>query len=286
MNLTLSTSQPPPDLARHALKSRFRGGVQLAAALLLVAGCRVDAQTIVLGVAASFAVLGGSTVTNTGTTNIVGELGVSPGTAITGAPNVTGTIHSNDAVAMQAHADALTAYNQLAGLTPTSTLTGQDLGGRTLTPGVYFFSSSAGLTGALTLDGQGQSNPLFVFQIGSTLTTAASSSVVLTNGAVAGNVFFQVGSSVTFGSATTFTGTTVALASHTHVTGTSVAGRVWAINGAISLDSNTITHTSAIPEPAETAILFAGLAGLLVLVRRRGIFGRGKRGKLCTLESR
>jgi len=253
--------------------------LQFANSLLLVAiitciGSWAEAQTIVLGAASSFAVLGGSTVTNTGTTNIIGDLGVSPGTAITGSPNVTGTIHSNDSLAQQAHADALTAYNQLAGLTPTQTLTGTDLGGLTLTPGVYFFSTSAGLTGTLTLNGQGLTNPLFVFQIGSTLTTAASSSVVLSNGAVSGNVFFKVGSSVTFNSSTTFAGTTIALESGTLITSTSIDGRVLAINGAVTLDTNNITISSAIPEPASTAALFAGLAGLLIVVRRTKFFGR------------
>ena len=158
-----------------------------------------------LGTAANFAVLAGSTVTNTGPTALIGDLGVSPGTAITGFPPGSrdrGTIHAGDAVAAQAEVDLTTAYNVLAGEAVDQDLTGQDLGGHTLTPGVYHFSSSAQLTGTLTLDAQGDPNAVFVFQIGSTLTTASNSSVVLINGADACNVFWQVGSSATLGTST------------------------------------------------------------------------------------
>jgi hypothetical protein len=130
----------------------------------------------------SFAVLAGSTVTNTNTPTIVtGNLGVSPGSAVTGFPPgiVTGgTIHAADAVAAQAQTDRTALYNQLASATCNTDLTGQDLGGRTLTPAVYCFSSSAQLTGTLTLDGQGNSAAVFLFKIGSTLTTASAASVL------------------------------------------------------------------------------------------------------------
>src|ERR1700681_1419077 len=170
----------------------------------------------------SFAVLGGSTVTNTNTPTIVnGNLGVSPGSAVTGFPPgiVTGgTIHAADSFAAGAQSDLTTTYNNLANTACGTDLTGQDLGGKTLTPGVYCFSTSAQLTGTLTLDAQGNANALFIFKIGSTLTTASSSSVVLINGAQNCNVFWQVGSSATLGTGTAFVGNILALASITLTT--------------------------------------------------------------------
>ena len=138
-------------------------------------------------------------------------------------------------------ADTTTAYNDLAGQTCTSDLTGQDLGGLTLVPGVYCFSSSAQLTGALTLDAEGDPNAVWVFQIGSTLTTASNSSVLLINGGQACNVFWQVGSSATLGTTTSFVGNILALTSITLNTGANVSGRALARNGAVTLDTNTIS---------------------------------------------
>src|SRR5580700_2927189 len=164
----------------------------------------------------TFAVLGGSTVTNTGNTAVTGNLGVSPGSAVTGFPpgTLTGTIYAADAVAAQAQSDLTTLYNQLANTPCNTNLTGQDLGGLTLTPGVYCFASSAQLTGILTLDQQNNPNAIFVFQIGSTLTTASNSSVLLINngGGCGGGVFWQIGSSATLGTGGTLTGSIVALA--------------------------------------------------------------------------
>jgi Ice-binding-like len=197
-----------------------------------------------LGTAASFAVLGASTVTNTGATGVNGNLGVAPGTAVTGFPPgiVTGgTIHTGDATALQAQSDATTAYNNLAGQPCDINFSGQDLGGKTLVPGTYCFSSSAQLTGALTLNGQGNPNAVFVFQIGSTLTTASNASVVLINGAQACNVFWQVGSSATLGTTTRFAGSILAQASDTLNTGATVAGRAIAQTGAVTLDSNQLS---------------------------------------------
>jgi hypothetical protein len=210
-----------------------------------------------LGTADTFAVLGGTTVTNTGPTVISGDLGVSPGSAVTGFPPGlvnNGAIHAADAVATQAQADLTTAYDDAAGRTMTADLTGQDLGTvGTLTDGTYRFTSSAQLTGTLTLDGQGNANAVFVFQIGSTLTTASASTVSLINGAQACNVYWQVGSSATLGTTTTFRGTIMALTSIALQTGaTIVEGRALARNGAVTLDTNTITRDTcrtAAPAP-------------------------------------
>src|ERR1700682_3031759 len=191
-----------------------------------------------LGTAANFAVLAGSAITNTGPTVISGGVGLFPGTAITGfPPGVASTRHQTDAVARGAKDALVTAYNDLASWRPTRSLTGQDLGGMTLTPGVYTFSSSAQLTGTLTLSGNG----IFIFRTGSSLTTATSSRVVVTNGANGCGVYWKVGSSATLGTGTQFKGTIVALTSITMVTGATILpGRALARNGAVTLDSNLI----------------------------------------------
>jgi hypothetical protein len=198
-----------------------------------------------LGAAGTFNILGGSTVTNTGvTTTIEGDVGVSPGTAITGLPAgqpTAGSIYAGDATAATAQTALTTAYNDLAGRACGTNLTSADLGGMTLAPGVYCFNTSAGLTGTLTLDGQGNSAAVFVIQIGSTLTTASSSAVNLIGGAVAGNVFWQIGSSATLGTGTAFSGNIVALQSITLNTGASLVGRALARNGAVTLDTNAVT---------------------------------------------
>jgi len=201
-----------------------------------------------LGTARTFGVLAGSTVTNTGPTVVTGDLGVSPGTAVVGFPPglvVGGAIHAADAVALQAQTDLVTAYNNLAGQACNTTFSvPTDLGGQTLLPGVYCFASSLAITGTLTLDGLGNPNSVFIFQVGSTLITASNSSIVLVNGASQCSDYFQVGSSATLGTDTRFTGNILALASITVQTGTTVAGRVLARNGAVTLDSNTISPAS------------------------------------------
>jgi outer membrane autotransporter protein len=202
------------------------------------------AQAPDLGTAANFAVLGGSTVTNTGTSVLTGNLGVSPGTAITGFPPgiVTGATHAADAVAIAAQVDLTTAYNALAALPTTTNLTGQNLGGLTLTPGVYNFNSSAQLTGALTLNGLGNPNAVFIFNIGSTLTTASSSTVTVVNGGPGSNVFWRIGSSATLGTTTSFVGDILALTSITLNTRANIAcGSALARNGAVTLDTNNIS---------------------------------------------
>jgi Ice-binding-like/PEP-CTERM motif len=227
------------------------------------------AATLVdLGTAGSFAVLAGSTVTNTGPTTIQGNVGVSPGTAITGFPpgSVNGTIYSAGTVAAQAQSDLTTAYNFAAGEAATATLTGTDLGGLTLLPGVYFFASTAQLTGTLTLDNTSNANALYVFQIGSTLTTASSSSVDFTNG-FDDNVFWQVGSSATLGTNTAFEGNILALTSITLTTGATILdGSALARNGAVTLDTNTI---GTVPEPSTWAMMILGFAGIAFMAYRR-----------------
>ena len=213
----------------------------------------VHAQAPALGTVAGFAVLGASTVTNTGATILTGtaadpgDLGVSPGSAITGFPPgiLTGpgaTIHLNDALAIQAQNDLTTAFNILTNKPATVNLTGHDLGGLTLVPGVYSFASSAQLTGALTLNGLGNPNAVFIFSIGSALTTASASVVTLINGAQGANVFWRVGSSATLGTTTSFSGDILANASITLNTGARITcGAAWAETGAVTLDTNTIS---------------------------------------------
>ena len=225
----------------------------------------------------SFAVLGGSTVTNTSTPTIVtGNLGVSPGSAVTGFPPgsvVGGTIHAADTAAAQAQTDLTTVYNNLASASCNADLSGQDLGGKTLTPGVYCYSTSAQLTGTLTLDAQGNPNASFIFKMGSSLTTASASSVVLINGASSCGVFWQVGSSATLGTGTTLAGSIVALSSITLNTGSNVSGRVLARNGAVTLDNNQVTVCSGGPGlplsvvevPTLSGWTMAVLTGFLVL---------------------
>lgn len=252
-----------------------------ALALAALAGLplSVYASAIDLGTAASFAVLAGSTVTNTGTSDIVGNVGVSPGSAITGLPpgSFTGTEYAADAVALLAESNLTTAYNTAAGEACGTNLTNQDLGGMTLLPGVYCFDSSAQLTGTVTLNTEGELNPLFVFQIGSTLTTASNSSVGFINDGGLGdnNVFWQVGSSATLGTTTSFAGDVLALTSITLNTGTNIqCGSALAQNGAVTLDTNDISicdsggsalSSSASPEPSPAVLLFPMSALFLLL---------------------
>ena len=231
-----------PNERRVKMKSKHL----ILSAIVALAGFLPQSKASILLSADSFGVLGASTVTSTGSTVVNGDLGVSPGSAITGFPSgiVNGTTYGNDAVAAQAQADALTAYTSLAGEPVTQVLTGQNLGGLTLTPGVYFFSSSADLTGTLTLTGNGR----FDFLIGSTLTTASSSSVLLSEGAQACHVFWQVGSSATLGTDTSFLGSILADQSITLNTGASMIGRALALNAAVTLDDNIITVPTCVPE--------------------------------------
>ena len=247
--------------------SRFAAALGFGAWLMNPAAAA--AQTApTLGSAAPFAVLGGSTVTNTGPSVITGDLGVQPGSAVTGFPPgilAGGTIHAADAVALNAQGAVTTAYNSLAAQTCTTDLTGQDLGGLTLTPGVYCFASSAQLTGTLTLNAQGNPAAVFIFKTGSTLTTASNATVAVINGGIVCNVFWQIGSSATLGTNTTFAGNILALTSITLTTGSRVFGRALARNGAVTLDTNVVDRSAcAVACPTITlspSVLPTGTAG-------------------------
>ena len=224
------------------LRRTTRAGIALAIALAAFPAA-AGAAPVLLGTASPFAVLAGSTATNTGPSVLNGDLGLAPGSSITGfglPAVVNGATHNTDAVAMQAQADLTTAYNTAASQLSPVDLTGQDLGGLTLTAGAYAFSTSAQLTGALTLDAAGDPNAQFVFEVGSTLTTASASSIVMINGASPCNVYWQVGSSATLGSTTAFQGTIMALTSVTLNNGASIIGRALARNGAVTLDDNLL----------------------------------------------
>lgn len=201
-----------------------------------------------LGAAANFAVLAGSTVANTGLTTVNGDLGLSPGSAVTGFPPgiITGSQHVSDLTANQAQLDLTIAYNDAAGRTVAPVSVAGNIGGMTLAPGLYKSTSSLEISsGDLTLDAQGDANAVFIFQIASTLTTTAGRQVILSGGAKAANIYWQVGTSAVLGTTSIFKGTIMADQSITLATGATLEGRALTRIAAVTLDSNIIT----IPAP-------------------------------------
>jgi hypothetical protein len=249
---------------------------------LLAVSARAESGTILGPTLSTFAVLAGSTVTNTGPTTIIGDLGLYPGSSYTGSGSVTqtGAVHIDDTTAINAQGDLINAKAALSGMATTMVLTGTDLGGLVLAPGVYFFMSSAQLTGTLTLvNPSNLSNPTWVFNIGSTLTTASGSRVLLPTGSGEG-VYWNVGSSATIGTGSAFEGNITALTSITMTTGaTDTCGGLYAEKAAVTLDTNTISNgcagtggagggtppSTATPEPGTLALLSSGLLAMVFL---------------------
>jgi hypothetical protein len=201
--------------------------------------------SVALSGASTLAILAGSSISNTGTTHVTGDMALSPGTSIGGFPPgiLIGTQHINDNIATQAKLDLTAAYNDAAGRTCTDivTLSG-NIGGLTLSPGLYKSTSSLAISsGDLTFDAKGNANAVFIIQIASSLTTTSGRKVFLAGGASASNIFWQVGTSATFGTTSVFQGTVMAMQSITFDTGATINGRGLARNGAVVMQGNTIT---------------------------------------------
>jgi hypothetical protein len=265
---------------------RIPMGFALAVLILLHHNATAIPVTVDLGSDSGFAVLAGSGITVAGavdTTTITGDIGTFPTTSITGLGNVVlnGVNQGGDAVTQNAKGDLVTAFGDAASRSATTTYSPIfDLGGQTLTSGVYNDPTSFGLTGTLTLDAKGNPNAVWIFQTGSSLITAANSKINLIGGAQACHVFWEIGSSATLGTGTSFIGTILALTSITLTTGATVDGGLLAQNGAVTLDSNVITtadcgttnSTGSVPDTGGTLLLLGiGLASLFTF-RRRDFF--------------
>jgi hypothetical protein len=255
--------------------------VSLIILLLCEANAYATTVNVGLGAANLFAVLGGTSVTNSGPSSINGNLGLWSGTSITGFPpgTVTGTIDAANALAMQAQTDLTGAYNVAAAQPCGGVLTGQNLGGQTLTAGVYCFASSAQLNGALILNAQGNANAVFIFEVGGALTTHSNSLVTIINGGTGNNVFWQVGGSATLGTTSQFAGNILALSNITLDSGADIScGRALALNGAVTMETNDLSisgpgcSAAAAPEPGTATLmgmgLFLGLAAYMNRLRR------------------
>ncbi|MGV9776345.1 DUF4082 domain-containing protein [Streptosporangium sp. NPDC003464] len=250
----------PARAAGHRLLPRGAGRAWLVAALAVLLsmgvtvatpqGAEADQAPVDLGDAASYAVLAGTAVSSTDLTAITGNLGVSPGSSVTGFPpgTVSGSIHAGDAAAAAAKADLVAAYNDVAGRTPVTTVA-SELGGTTKAPGVYNSANGVfGITGTLTLDAQGEPDAVFIFKA-STFSTANVSNINLASGAQAKNVFWQVSGTATLGTYCTFRGNVLAQTSVTVSTGAAVFGRVFAVNGGITIQGPTDPPRTRITVP-------------------------------------
>ncbi|MEU8328482.1 ice-binding family protein [Micromonospora sp. NPDC048839] len=233
-------------MSRVATALTLVSAITLLAVLAVPRSASAAEPPVPLGAAATFAVLAGTTITSTGLSEVNGDIGVSPGTAVTGFPpgQLNGSLHANDAVAVAGQSDLAIAYNDAVSRTTTDVVSDQ-LGGTTKTTGVY--ESVAGtfdITGDLTLDAEGDPNAVFIFKTTTTLITGASSMVNLANGAQACNVFWQVGSSATLGANSILRGNLLAFTSITVGAALEVDGRTLAINGAVTMDTATITRST------------------------------------------
>jgi len=216
--------------------------------------CDIPSSCDTLGRASNFVILGATTITNTGKSVIIGDLGLYPGTSVLGFPPgvVIGNKHIADTDSFNAKIDANAASVCLLDLTPTSTL-GADIGGMIITPGIYDVGSSLEINGNVVLDGEGDSNALFVFRIPLTLTTVSSSIVSVINGSQPGNIYWVVGSSVTLGDGTTMLGNIIATTYITFNTNVTLKGRAFALTGEVTMDTNTITNTECTINPCYIA---------------------------------
>lgn len=260
----------PLKFEQNGMKRIPSGIILTIAMMFLQYSALAETNAVDLASSSGFAVLGGAGITVAGainSTTITGDIGTFPTTTITGFEKVTltGVNHAGDGVTQAAKTNLTLAYNNAVGRTPTTSYGAIDLTGYTLTSGIYYGSSSFAITGALTLDAGGDPNAVWIFQIGSTLITGSGSQIILTNGAQAANIFWQVGSAATLGTYSDFAGTIMAMDAITLTTGATVNGRVLALNGLVTLDNNTI---NVVPEPASALLIGFGAAAIFVARRR------------------